>query len=149
MLLLLGVATVFAGLVVGCVVALGHINVGLQYAWAGSTERDWTAYVTATTASFSTGSRFMPWLTGGLTHHLAHHLRPLATRRELRNLHSRMAEGGEHRPATGIVEFETLRAALRGHGRALKRLGMPAPVNVADWFDRSPVKLLSTEQGLT
>jgi linoleoyl-CoA desaturase len=129
LLLFLCVATLFAGILVGCVVAIGHINVGLDYAMMNGSARDWTAYVVATTASFSTDSRFLPWLTGGLTHHLAHHLRPLATRKELRDLHSQMAGGDEMSIGPKIVEFQTLRAALHGHGRALKRLGLlPSPV---------------------
>ncbi len=146
MLLLLCVATLFAGLLVGCVVALGHINVGLHYALTGSPERDWTAHVVATTASFSTGGRFMPWLTGGLTHHLAHHLRPLATRKELRGLHLRMAEYGQHRetcPELKVVEFPNLRAAFYGHAKALKRLGLLPPValSVVDRIDTLPQRL--------
>jgi linoleoyl-CoA desaturase len=131
LLLFLCVATLFAGLLVGCVVAIGHINVGLEYAVMDSSGRDWTAYVVATTASFSTDGWFLPWLTGGLTHHLAHHLRPLATREELRGLHTRMAGQGEVRPGLRVVEFRTMRAALHGHGQALKRLGLlpsPSPV---------------------
>jgi linoleoyl-CoA desaturase len=128
LLLALCVATLFAGLLVGCVVAIGHINVGLDYAVMNGSRRDWTAYVVATTASFSTDSRFLPWLTGSLTHHLAHHLRPLATRKELHGLHSQMAGHGEIRPGLQVVEFQTLRAALHGHGTALKRLGLlPSP----------------------
>ncbi len=125
LLLSLCVATLVAGLLVSCVVAIGHINVGLDYAMMDGSGRDWTAYVVATTASFSTDGRFLPWLTGGLTHHLAHHLRPLASRKELRGLHSRMGGCGESRPGLKIVEFQTLRAALHGHGKALKRLGLP------------------------
>jgi linoleoyl-CoA desaturase len=128
LLLSVCVATLFAGLLVGCMVAIGHINVGLDYAAMDDSGRDWTAYVMATTASFSTDGRVLPWLTGGLTHHLAHHLRPLATRKELRGLHSKMAGRGEIRPGVKIVEFQTLRAALRGHGKALKQLGLlPSP----------------------
>lgn len=145
MLLLLGGATLFAGLVVGCVVALGHINVGLSYLRPLSAEWDWTGHVIATTVSFSTASRFMPWLTGGLTHHLAHHLRPLATRTELRNLHSQMANRSDRRPELRIVEFKTLRAALRGHGKALRLLGMPPPASVADWFDCPPLELVQPD----
>ena len=128
LLLALCVATLFTGLLVGCVVAIGHINVGLDYAVMNGSGRDWTAYVVATTASFSTDSRFLPWLTGGLTHHLAHHLRPLATRKELHGLHSQMAGHGEIRPGLKVIEFQTLRAALHGHGTALKRLSLlPSP----------------------
>jgi linoleoyl-CoA desaturase len=122
MLILLCAATLFAGLLVTCVVATGHVNIGIEYPSVSNSERDWATYVVATTASFSTEARFVPWLTGGLTHHLAHHLRPLATRKELRTLHSRMA-GGQASRGMKVVEFRTLRAALHGHGMALKQLG--------------------------
>lgn len=44
----------------------------------------------AVSASFSVDSRVAGFIFGGLTLHAAHHLRPLATRAELRQVHERL-----------------------------------------------------------
>ena len=114
------VALVVGGFLTATVVAVGHINVGLEYRSAEETQLDWVGHVLATTVSFDTRSTFMAFLTGGLTHHAAHHLRPVATRRQLRQVHETLASSAT---AARLVEFGSFFAALKGHQTALKRLG--------------------------
>jgi len=123
LMLPLGIAAVSGGFLAACILLVGHVNVGLQYDRDPRIASDWPAYVAATTASFATGTSLVPWITGGLTHHLAHHLRPAASRKDLRQLHIALIDGIRSTSTTPPVEFATLRAALRGHIHALKQLG--------------------------
>lgn len=126
LLVALPLAVVVAGLIVTTLVAVGHINVGLGYPLPEKSGIDWRRYVIATTASFGTRSRALAWFTGSLTHHLAHHLRPVASRHELRSVHARLAEDPD------TVEFPSLAAAVRGHWVALRALGDPKPLASSD-----------------
>lgn len=120
------VAALSASLIGACVLVVGHINVGLQYDGEQSSNVDWSTYVATTTASFSTESIFIAWITGGMTHHLAHHLKPAASRRELRRIHRDLVDSISLKTAVSPVEFDTLRDAIRGHAQELKLLGRGA-----------------------
>lgn len=106
------------GLVAACLVVVGHINVGVRTDMEPSS--DWREHVLATTASFAAGSALVSVFSGGLTLHAAHHLRPVGTRRELRDLHAQLRRAEGDPP---LIEFSTFRAALRGHVTTLKQLG--------------------------
>ncbi|MGI8537941.1 MAG: fatty acid desaturase family protein [Mycobacteriales bacterium] len=126
LLVLMLCAMTVGSVVAGVVLVVGHINVGL---WPGTqlpAGRDWAAYLMRTTASFSTGNPVTRWLTGGMTHHLAHHLRPVAPRAQLPVVHDRVAAGAV---GTGeaMVVFPSMTAAVCGHWRRLRELGRPEP----------------------
>jgi len=106
------------------VLVVGHINTGLMPACsAPQGRREWSAHLVRTSASFRTQSRAARWLTGGMTHHLAHHLRATAPRGELPVLHTTVV--AEVVAATGatLVEYPTFSSAVRGHWRVLRSLG--------------------------
>jgi linoleoyl-CoA desaturase len=84
-----------------------------------------------TTASFSTSSPVMPWLTGGMTHHLAHHLRPTAPRAELPALHRTIVPEVVAEFGLPLVEYPTVQAAVKGHWQRLRELGQPDIVPAA------------------
>jgi len=139
------VAGLLGSLLAGCVVGVGHMNEGLSYeGHTGAHDHDWRLYAVGATASFGVDSRFQGWLFGGMTMHAAHHLRPMASRGELRALH--VALRGKSRSgvlAVPLVEFPNLFAALGGHIRMLNRWGLagdsagiPAGSGVAE---RSPL----------
>ncbi len=136
--LLLGVGPlalyVVAAMTVGSVVAavvlvVGHINVGLAPSTVTPSPREWTAHLVRTTASFSTERRAVRWLTGGMTHHLAHHLRPVAPRWELPVLHRTLVQDVVAAVDLPLVEYPTLVAATRSHWRRLRDLGRPVDVH--------------------
>lgn len=126
-ILLVAVET-FASLITAVVLVVGHINEGL----VPGTEppgRTWATYLVRTTASFSTDSTLMRWLTGGMTHHLAHHLRPVAVRSELPALHKTVVRDVVLSTGVPLAEYRTFPAAVAGHWRRLRELGRPdAPV---------------------
>jgi linoleoyl-CoA desaturase len=129
--LLLLAAMTIAGVLAAVVLVVGHINVGLVPSTQVPAGREWAAHLVRTTASFSTGSRAVRWLTGGMTHHLAHHLRPAAARHQLPMIHVRTAAALADEAAEPLRDFPTLRAAVRGHGARLRELGRsdrPSPI---------------------
>ena len=111
------IGSIYAGLVVGA----GHINIGLSPTEQPPNGAKWIGYVLSSTASFSVDSRVAGWLTGGLTLHAAHHLRPLACRRELRSLHSELK--GQSVTGQALIEFASFARALSGHFAALRLWG--------------------------
>jgi len=102
---------------------VGHINTGLASTSSPPRGGEWTTHVVRTTASFSTGNPVMRWLTGGLTHHLAHHLRPQAPRAALPGLHRTLVSQSALSTGLPVIEYPTLAAAVVGHFRQLRTLG--------------------------
>jgi fatty acid desaturase len=113
--------SIYAGLVVG----VGHINIGLNPTEQPPNGAKWIGYVLSSTASFSVDNRVAGWLTGGLTLHAAHHLRPLACRRELRSLHSELKR--QSMTGQALIEFASFARALSGHFAALRLWGSAFP----------------------
>jgi linoleoyl-CoA desaturase len=126
MTILMLVGLTIGSILVGIINVVGHINIGLSPTSVAPRGKEWAAHIVATTASFSTGSLSMRWLTGGLTHHLAHHLRPIAPRAELPALHSTVVPEVARNAGVPVVEYPTLGGAIRGHFHALRVLGSPA-----------------------
>jgi linoleoyl-CoA desaturase len=122
---LLIIAMTMASILAAVLLVVGHINVGLEPA-QDSDRRDWTHNLVMTTASFATNSTLLRWFTGGLTHHLAHHLRPVAVRSELPALHRSTVPGVVARTGLPMTEYPSLRAAIAGHYRRLRELGQAA-----------------------
>ena len=110
------------------VLVVGHINEQLDPV-SGTPEAPgapWLVNLVRTTASFSTGNPAMRWLTGGMTHHLAHHLRPVAVRSELPRLHDTVVRDVAKAAGLPLVEYRTLAQAMAGHRRRLYQLGHAA-----------------------
>jgi linoleoyl-CoA desaturase len=117
------------------VLVVGHINVGLEpLPGAPQGGRAWAAHLVRTTASFSLHNRATRWLTGGMTHHLAHHLRPMALRSELPELQTTTV--AEVVAASGLPEvvYPSFGSAVRHHYLRLRELGQPgvSTVRVAE-----------------
>lgn len=126
--LLLGSMTV-ASVLAAVATVVGHINLGLDPPATAPAGADWPAHLVRTTASFSTESRAVRWLTGGLTHHLAHHLRPAAPRSDLPQLHRTVITDIAHRAGLEPVAYPAIIAAIRGHTEQLRELGRPNAPN--------------------
>ena len=125
MALILIVAMTGGSLIAAVVVAVGHINVGL-IAEPGPPGNQWSAHLVRTTASFGTDSRLARWWTGGMTHHLAHHLRPAAFRSQLPALHSTTVRQVVADAGLVLSEYPSFTAAVVSHCRRLRQLGDPA-----------------------
>ena len=126
MAVILVVAMSAGSLIAAVVVAVGHINLGLV-AEPGPPGNQWAAHLVRTTASFGTQSRLVRWWTGGMTHHLAHHLRPAAFRSQLPALHNTTVRQVVADSGLVLSEYPTFTDALVGHYRRLRQLGAPAP----------------------
>jgi linoleoyl-CoA desaturase len=124
---LLLVGMTLASVLAAVLLVVGHINDGLELAEALE-HRDWTRNLVLTTASFATDSTFLRWCTGGLTHHLAHHLRPVAVRSELPAVHRTTVPRVVAQTGLPMTEYVTLRAAIAGHYRRLRGLGRSVAV---------------------
>ena len=122
--LLLAAMTV-ASVAAATVLVVGHINVGIEPPTAAPTGQQWARHQVLTSASFATGNPALRWLTGGMTHHLAHHLRPVAARSEFPALHRTVIQELALQTSTPVREFATFRAAVRGHHARLRELGRP------------------------
>jgi linoleoyl-CoA desaturase len=119
----MSVGSVFTALVL----VVGHINVGLEPTSVAPSGREWAAHLIRTTASFSTGSRIARWVTGGMTHHLAHHLRPVAPRSEFPALHATKVAEVVAAAGLPLVEYPSFASAVCGHFYRLRDLGRPEP----------------------
>jgi linoleoyl-CoA desaturase len=125
-LVLLVFAETFTSVLAALVLVVGHINRGLVA--SEDPEIGWAENLVLSTASFSTGSTLVRWLSGGLSHHLAHHLRPVAVRSELPELHRTLVQQVAIRTDLRVVEFSTFRSAVLGHRQRLRELSRSAPV---------------------
>lgn len=140
--LLLVVAMTIGSAIAAVILVVGHINTGLTPTDNAPEGRDaWAAHLVRTSASFSTDNVVTRWFTGGMTHHLAHHLRATAPRGELPVLHRTTVAEVVSKSGEPITEYPTLRAAVGGHRRALAALGRPdailAPGSQPDASDRA------------
>jgi linoleoyl-CoA desaturase len=118
------VAETCTSLLAAIALTVGHINEGLEPT-VDELGGSWTTHLVRTTAGFSPDSRLMRFLTGGLTLHLAHHLRPLALRSELPELQRTVV--AEVVEASGLEQsvYPGLFRAVVGHWRRLRELGRP------------------------
>jgi linoleoyl-CoA desaturase len=120
--LLMLLAMTWTSALVALVLVVGHINTGLEPT-STPPGRNWVGNLMRTTASFSTSSRLVRGLTGGMTHHHVHHLRPLALRSEFPRLHATLVQQLATESGVGAREFQTFPAAVAGHCRRLRELG--------------------------
>lgn len=98
----------------------GHVNVGL----VDAPEASFVGRAFNSTAAFSTTSVWMRRLTGGLTHHHVHHLRPHVPRSAFATLHADLVRAIAAEHDLPLVEFPTFGAAVAGHFRMLRQLGV-------------------------
>ncbi len=108
------------------VLVVGHINVGLEpQPGAPEDGRAWAAHLVRTTASFSLDNPATRWLTGGMTHHLAHHLRPMALRSELPTIQATTVQKVVATSGLPEVVYPSFTSAVRHHYLRLRELGQP------------------------
>jgi linoleoyl-CoA desaturase len=107
------------------VLVVGHINEGLYPPTQVPSQREWSRHLVQTTANFNTSNVAVRWITGGMTHHLAHHLKPVAPRAQLPALNDTVVQDVVAKSGLPLVEYPTLIAATRSHGRRLRELGRP------------------------
>jgi linoleoyl-CoA desaturase len=114
------------------VLVVGHINEGLYPPSVVPSQKEWSNHLVRTTANFNTTNPVVRWFTGGMTHHLAHHLKPVAPRNQLPMLNDTVVQDLVAKSGLPLVEYPTLWAATRSHARRLRDLGR------ADYADPAP-----------
>lgn len=124
-LVLLVLGMTGGSLLAAVVLVVGHININLEDR-PGPPGREWAAHLVRTTASFRTGSPLARWWTGGMTLHLAHHLRPVALRSELPQVNATVVQEVARTAEETPREYATFCAALAAHRRRLRELGSAA-----------------------
>jgi linoleoyl-CoA desaturase len=122
-------AMTFGAVLAAIVLVVGHINEGLYPPSEVPSQREWSRHLVRTTANFNTTNRAVRWFTGGMTHHLAHHLKPVAPRHQLPVLNDTVVRDIVDRSGLPLVEYPTLIAATRSHARRLRELGQPGHVD--------------------
>jgi linoleoyl-CoA desaturase len=128
-LIFLAITETFASILVALALVVGHINTGLVA--SDDPEIAWAENLMLSTASFSTESTLARFLSGGLSLHLAHHLRPVAIRSQLPEVHRTVVQQAAVRTGLPVVEFPTFWAAVRGHRRRLRELSLPEPAVIS------------------
>ena len=123
LLLFMLVSMTVASLLAAVVLVVGHINMGLIPTAEAPTGQQWASHLVRTTASFNLRNPVVRWFTGGMTHHLAHHLRPVAPRSELPEIERTHVAKEVARAGLPEVVYPTLTTAVIGHARRLKALG--------------------------
>jgi linoleoyl-CoA desaturase len=116
-------AMTFGAVLAAIVLVVGHINEGLYPPSEVPSQKEWSRHLVRTTANFNTTNRAVRWFTGGMTHHLAHHLKPVAPRHQLPKLTDTVVQDIVAKSGLPLVEYPTLIAATRSHGRRLRELG--------------------------
>ncbi len=119
-------AMTFGAVLAAIVLVVGHINEGLYPPSQVPSQKEWSKHIVRTTANFNTTNRAVRWLTGGMTHHLAHHLKPVAPRHELPRLNDTVVADVVAKSGLPLVEYPSLWEATKSHARRLHELGRPA-----------------------
>lgn len=120
MVLSMTVASMFAAVIL----SVGHINEGLTPGdIAPQGREEWEANLVRTSASFNTKSHLLHWITGGLTHHLAHHLRAGVSREDLKSVHKTYVVEAAAASGHQQIEYPTLTSAVISHRNQLRELG--------------------------
>ena len=121
----LGAAAV-AGLIMAVVFQTGHCLETTTFVrpetTTGQVHQGWALTQVAGTADVATSNRLYTTFTGGLNHHVEHHLFPQANQLLLPEIASVVRRHCADN-AVDVVVLPTLRAAVRSHQRLLRKLG--------------------------
>ncbi len=114
------------GLVIAVVFQLAHVVEGASFPETGPEdthiENNWAVHQLETTANFSTRSKFVFWLTGGLNYQVEHHLFP-----KISHIHypevSKIVKDVCRKFQVTYLEYPSVGSAIRAHVSYLKSLG--------------------------
>lgn len=121
---LMVIAMTIASMFAAVVLSVGHISEGLTPGDVAPRGREeWEANLVRTSASFNTKSHTLHWITGGLTHHLAHHLRAGVSREDLKRVHKTEVVQAAAASGHEQIEYPTLTSAVISHRNQLRKLG--------------------------
>lgn len=120
------IITMVTGFVISIVFQLAHTVEHTDFPMpdvvTGKIENEWAIHQVATTANFSTGSKLISWLVGGLNFQIEHHLFP-----KISHIHypaiSKIIKRTCNDYGITYFEFPKMRQAIHSHVAYLRRLG--------------------------
>jgi linoleoyl-CoA desaturase len=113
------------GFLVAVVFAPTHILESNDFPESRSEYEDYVHHIFATTCDFATESPMVTWLTGGLNHHIVHHICPQVCHAHYPHLTKIVKETAAEFQVP-YRELSTMRGALSEHYLFLKRLAQEA-----------------------
>lgn len=122
---MLGVMLFVSGVYMATVFQLAHVVPLTQFYQKDETNqfKTWHIHQMLTTSNFSTGNKFLTYLTGGLNHQVEHHLFP-----EVSHVYypaiSTLVKKTAQKYNIPYHEYPTVREALKGHFTFLRALGV-------------------------
>jgi linoleoyl-CoA desaturase len=123
-------AAVVAGGLLSVVFQVGHCVEEAAFpvpdGETGRVDRPWAIHQVESSADFARGSRVVAWLAGGLNFQIEHHLFPRISHVHYPAL-AAIVEQTCREYGVRYTAFGSFRAAVRSHGRWLRRMGMPDP----------------------
>ena len=138
--LLVGLAFVLSHLIIGLSVALvfqtTHVIDSTYFPSDRNEFDNWIHHIFATTADYATERPFVGWLTGGLNHHIVHHLCPFVCHTHYAPL-TRIVKQTAEEYGVSYRQHPTMTEAIKHHFLLLKQLGNQDQV--------SPLKPLDSE----
>jgi len=125
-LLLVGLSFLLAHLIIGLSVALvfqtTHCVDGTYFPSSRSEFDNGIYHIFATTADYATTKPLVGWLTGGLNHHIVHHLCPFVCHTHYASL-TRIVKQTAEEFGVPYRQHATMRRAIKHHLLLLKELG--------------------------
>jgi linoleoyl-CoA desaturase len=116
---------VVAGLSLGIIFQVTHVSDHTSWPVPdeqGRIHNTFARHILATTSDFCTNSWLITWISGGLNHHVAHHLFPGISQIHLPAL-TKIVQETSAEFAIDYKEYESMYAALKSHYYTLKKLG--------------------------
>lgn len=124
--LLVGLSFLLAHLIIGLSVALvfqtTHCVDGTYFPLSRSEFDNGIYHIFATTADYATTKPLVSWLTGGLNHHIVHHLCPFVCHTHYASL-TRIVKQTAEEFGVPYRQHPTMRRAIKHHLLLLKQLG--------------------------
>jgi linoleoyl-CoA desaturase len=122
------VALLVTGIIVAIVFQLAHIVDDIQFlspdknSTTMDVEADWAIHQMQTTANFSTKSKFLTWMLGGLNFQVEHHLFPRISHVHYPKLNEILIATAREFNVQ-YVEFPTMGSAVKSHMLHLRKIG--------------------------
>lgn len=124
-----GVIAFVCGITIAIVFQLAHVVEGTAFPEpdkeSNKIEQEWAVHQIVTTANFSTNSKVISWLLGGLNFQVEHHLFPRISHVHYPKINQFVRETCEEYKIT-YLEHKTLLKAIHSHLCHIKKLGKAA-----------------------
>jgi len=118
------IAAVICGLCLAIVFQLAHVVDGTEFKSNEAVEEEWMIHQLQTTANFSTKSKVLTWLLGGLNFQVEHHLFPKISHVHYPELNKIVRQTCQEHNIK-YIEYKTFWQAFMSHIRVIKFMAKP------------------------